>query len=109
MGTGRRRVPTYYQDLWDIVAPNPGHIVASTACIGGSLGTQLLRYRDNHDINLLNKIKAWCQQLEQLFGKGNFYLEMQPSNGDEQVYVNKQIVLLSQELNIPCIITTDSH
>lgn len=78
-------------------------------CIGGSLGTQLLRYRDNHDINLLNKIKAWCQQLEQLFGKGNFYLEMQPSNGNEQVYVNKQIVLLSQELNIPCIITTDSH
>lgn len=109
MGTGRRRVPTYYQDLWDIIAPNPGHIVASSACIGGSLGTQLLRYRDNHDINLLAKIKAWCQQLEQLFGKGNFYLEMQPSNGDEQVYVNKQIVQLSQELNIPCIITTDSH
>ena len=41
--TGKmRRVPTYYQDLIDIVKPNPGHIIASTACLGGFLVSKLM-------------------------------------------------------------------
>ena len=32
-----RRVPTYYQDLKDIVKVNQGHLVASTACLGVQL------------------------------------------------------------------------
>ena len=34
---------------------------------------------------------------------------MQPSNNKDQITVNKQLYLLSKELNIPFIITTDSH
>lgn len=103
------RVPTYYQDLFEIIGANPGHIIGSTACLGGALGTQLLKYRKTQDENLLKKIKVWCNQLKQLFGEDNFFLEMQPSHNKEQVYVNEKIIELSKELNIPFIITTDSH
>lgn len=105
------RVPTYYQDILEVVGRNPGHIIASTACLGGCLPTQLLRYREGQeqDSELYSKIKLWCVQLRDLFGSGNFFLEMQPSFNKEQIYVNNKIIELSEELNIPFIITTDSH
>lgn len=78
-------------------------------CIGGALGTQLLKYQKTQDLVLYEKIKIWCYQLNNLFGEGNFYLEMQPSHNKEQLYVNEQIVKLSKKLGIPYIITTDSH
>ena len=55
------------------------------------------------------KIENWIQQMEKIFGKGNFFLEMQPSPDKDQIYVNKEILTLSKQLNIPYIITTDSH
>lgn len=103
------RVPTYYQDLFDVIGSNPGHVIGSTACIGAALGTQLLKYQKTQDLALFEKIKFWCIQLKELFGEDNFYLEMQPSHNKEQLYVNEKIVELSNELNIPYIITTDSH
>lgn len=109
MARGQRRVPTYYQDLIDIIGQNKGHIVGTTACIGGTLGTQLLRYRQSKNSNLLDKIKNWCVQIQEIFGEGNFFLEMQPSFNDDQVYVNKWIIQLSKELNIPFIISNDAH
>ena len=107
MSRGMRRVPTYYQDLFDIIGENPGHVIASTACLGGCLPTQILRARQ--DNSLVPKIYNWIKQINELFGQGNFFLEMQPSNNKDQITVNKQLYLLSKELNIPFIITTDSH
>ena len=104
-----RRVPTYYKDLKEIVAPNPGHLVASTACLGGQLPKFILKYRETGDMNYIDTAKNWCQYMIGIFGKGNFYLEMQPSNNAEQVYVNKTLMKFSEELDIPYIITTDAH
>lgn len=104
-----RRVPTYYQDLFDVIGKNPGHVIGSTACLGGALATQLMRVKENNDLGLLEKIKVWCRQLNDLFGQGNFYFELQPSESHEQTYVNRQLIKLSEELSIPYIITTDSH
>ena len=109
MARGMRRVPTYYQDLYDIIGKNPGHVIGSTACLGGALGTQLLKFRKTGDENLYQKILIWCQRMKDLFGEDNFYLEMQPSHNKEQVYVNEMILKISEELDIPYIITTDSH
>ena len=109
MARGMRRVPTYYQDLIDIVGTNPGHVVGATACLGGALGTQLLKYKETCEITLLDKICSWCLQMQNIFGKGNFYLELQPSESHEQTYVNRKLVELGAELNIPYIISTDSH
>ena len=109
MARGMRRVPTYYQDLWDIIGENPGHVIGSTACLGGALPTQLLRYRDTQNEELARKIGIWIDQMDKLFGRGNFYFEMQPSKSEDQIYVNKQIIELSGITGIPYIITTDSH
>ena len=109
MVRGMRRVPTYYQDLFDIIGSNPGHVIGSTACLGGALPTQLLRNKDLKDATLGDKIVKWCLQMKELFGKDNFYLELQPSKSHEQIYVNRQLIGLSNLLDIPYIITTDSH
>lgn len=109
MSRGMRRVPTYYQDLYDVIGKNPGHVIGSTACLGGALGTQLLKFSKGGDENLYGKILIWCQRMKDLFGEDNFYLEMQPSHNKEQIYVNEMILQISAELNIPYIITTDSH
>jgi len=107
MARGMRRVPTYYQDLFDIIGAEPGHVIGSTACLGGALPTQILRSQTNP--SLLPKIDIWIQQLNGLFGKGNFYFELQPSKNKEQIIVNKKLLELSDFCNIPYIITTDSH
>lgn len=100
-----RRVPTYYQDLKDIVGKNKGHLIASTACLGSFLAQTLLKGgKENYDI-----ARNWCLYMNDLFGEGHFYLEIQPSENKEQILVNNAMLLLSHELNIPYIITTDSH
>ena len=107
MARGMRRVPTYYNDLFEIIGANPGHVIGSTACLGGALPTQILRAQTNP--SLLPKIEIWIQQLNKLFGDGNFYFEMQPSNNKEQIFVNKKLLEYSHQFGIPYIITTDSH
>ena len=116
--TGKmRRVPTYYQDLIDIVKSEPGNIVGSTACLGGFLATKLIQWRTmSNDIlfteakeKFYEQILNWLKAMSGIFGEGNFYLEMQPSYNEEQVFVNKEILKISKALNIPYIITTDSH
>lgn len=78
-------------------------------CIGGALPTQLLKYRENQDQELYSAIIDWCYRMVNIFGEGNFFLEMQPSHNKDQIYVNKELLKLSKMLNIPYIITTDSH
>ena len=103
MARGMRRVPTYYQDLFDIIGRNPGHVIGSTACLGGALPTQILRGTPDE------KLELWIKQMDKLFGHGNFYLEMQPSNNKEQILVNKKLYEFGHKFQIPYIITTDSH
>lgn len=76
-------------------------------CLGGCLPTQLLRAKTEPE--LLPKIYNWISQLDNLFGHGNFFFEMQPSHNKDQIYVNQRLFELSEELDIPYIITTDSH
>lgn len=104
-----RRVPTYYQDIIDIIGSNPGHVIGSTACLGGFLPTKLLQYNLTKDEQLYSNIKNWCKQMQGVFGEKDFYFEMQPSFNEEQIIVNKYLRQLSDELNIKYIITTDSH
>lgn len=99
-----RRVPTYYQDLIDIIDEDKGHVIASTACLG-SYPACLARE------NRFEELEYWLLQMKQLFGEDNFYLEMQPpaKKDNEQDIYNHILVSLSSKLNIPYIVTTDSH
>lgn len=109
MARGMRRVPTYYQDLVDIIAPNKGNVIASSACLGNALSPQILKYNENKDENLYNKIKNWIVKMDEIFDHGNFFLELQPNLSKEQVIVNNEMLKLSKELDIPFIITCDTH
>ncbi len=109
MSRRQRRRPTYYQDLKDIVKPNQGHLIASSACLGSQLDKFLLQYMDTGDSEYYDTAMRWCQYIVDIFGEGNFYLEMQPSNSKEQIFVNKCLMDIADELNLDVIITTDSH
>jgi len=109
MSRRQRRRPTYYQDLKDIVKPNQGHLIASSACLGSQLDKFLLRYMDTSDEKYYQTAKDWCEYIENIFGEGNFYLELQPSNSKEQIFVNKCLIEIANELGLKYIITTDSH
>ena len=109
MARNMRRVPTYYQDIIDIIGSNPGHVIGSTACLGGQLPAKILSFYKTKDPNEQAYIYAWCNRMKEIFGEGNFYLEMQPSSSCDQKIVNSFLCELSKELNIPYIITTDSH
>ena len=109
MARGMRRVPTYYQDLIDIIRANPGHVVGCTACLGGALGTQLMKYKETKSEELYGKIIGWCEQMEWIFGADNFYLELQPSESVEQTYVNRMLIDIANNFHLRYIISTDSH
>ena len=109
MSRRQRRRPTYYQDLKDIVKPNQGHLIASSACLGSQLDRFLLQAMYTNDMEYYNTALRWCSYIEDIFGKGNFYLELQPSDNKEQIFVNKCLIDIAHELNLPYIITTDSH
>ena len=105
-----RRVPTYYQDLIDIIGAEPGHVIGSTACLGGFLDTKLLQWvRSGRPDQLYQQIIGWVRSMEGIFGKGNFFLELQPSANDEQECANKELFNLSEITGVPYIITTDTH
>ena len=100
--TGKvERVPTVKSNLERIILANQGHLIASTACIGGELGQHIL----SNEQGALEEFIAWCKSL---FNE-DFYLEMQPSDNEEQKKVNEKIFELSNTFNVPYIITTDAH
>lgn len=111
VGQGKmRRVPTYYSDLVEIIEANPGNVIGSTACLGGWLGTKILKWASGgRKEEEYSQIIDWLKRIEKIFGEDHFFLEMQPSNGDEQECVNREILNLSSITGIPYIVTTDSH
>lgn len=99
---GIMRTPTTYQDVEEIIGGNPGHIIGSMACIGSEIGQSILE----HDAERLNTFIPWVMSV---FGKGNFFLEMQPSDSEEQRFVNTTVLQLADCFELPYIITTDTH
>ena len=55
------------------------------------------------------KAKEIALTYNEIFGQGNFYLELQDHNLPEQKEVNASLVKLSKELNIPLVATNDVH
>ena len=102
------RVPTFKSDLEEVIGNNNGHIIGSTACLGGELGKAIMA----EDYDKAYDFIDWCQSV---FGSNNFYLEMQPHDPflsvdgvdliTEQEVVNRWIA----KQGLPTIITTDAH
>lgn len=99
---GQVRVPTTYQKIEEVIGKNPGHIYASSACLGSRLDNLILE----HNVSEANNFIKWCIKV---FGIDNFALELQPSDNEEQIIVNKTLIKLARHYNLPFIVTTDSH
>lgn len=78
-------------------------IIATSACIAGEVARNIL----NNDYQ---GARVSALRYEKIFGKGNFYLEVQhhPSI-PEQARVNEKVFDLAKELGIGVIATNDSH
>lgn len=109
---GIERVPTFYSDVEFIVNENKGHLIASTACLGGMFPTLVLNLLQEENEKIQEQIKDnidnfinWCLDL---FGE-DFYIELQPSLQQEQIDFNSMAIKIAKAYDIKWIITTDSH
>ena len=94
----------YYKPRIDMELLKRYHegLIGLSACLAGDIPTALL----NNDYE---KAKKLAIQFENIFGKGNFYLELQHNGIEEQKLVNQGLVRLSQETGIPLVATNDVH
>lgn len=112
---GMERVDTLKSDIEEIVGANPGHLIASTACLGGELDVAILQLIYSEKMGLTDEVKLCKNKIgnfltwgKNLFGE-DFYIECQPGVSNEQVIVNKRLVSIAQFFNIKMIVTCDSH
>lgn len=77
-------------------------LIALSACLAGEIPRSL-------SVNDYDGAKAAALRYRQIFGEGNFYLELQDHGLQEQRYVNPQILRLSKETGIPLAVTNDCH
>lgn len=101
---GIMRTPTYPSDLEEIVGNDKGHIIATTACLGGVPGHAFLTM----GVKSIEPIAQFLDKFENIFGKGNFFIELQPSNQDDQIRYNKFMIREFWD-KYPFTVATDAH
>ena len=77
-------------------------LIALSACLAGNIQRRLL-YDDYQGA------KQEALELENIFGKGNFYLEIQNQGLEEEFKINPLLVKMSEETEIPLVATNDVH
>ena len=77
-------------------------LIASSACIAGEVAHNLIQ-------GDYEKAKEKAIYYHNLFGEGNFYLEVMDHKLPQEDIANKGMIRLSRELNIPLIATNDIH
>lgn len=96
------RVPTYLKDIEEIIYPNKGHLIATTACLGGQFPKLLMTGQEEKALNFCR----WCQEM---FGEENFFIEIQPGESEEQLNFNSLAFTFSTKYNIKVTTATDAH
>lgn len=109
------RVPTLKADLKRIIKENPGHVIATSACIGGELSTNALLMAKARAVGDAQNAKVYYDNINNflsycldIFGD-DFYIECAPSTDEEQILVNQTLYKISKAMNIPMVIGTDAH
>jgi len=78
-------------------------LIGLSACIQGKIPRLIIN-------NRIEEAKKTAQKYEKIFGKGNFYLELQHHPEiKEQKKANEGLKKLSKEFNIPLVATNDIH
>lgn len=94
----------YYKPRVDMEILEQYHegIIALSACLAGEVPRYLVR-------NFYEEGKKAALRYQEIFGKGNFFLELQDHGIPEQRLVNQQLMRMSQETGIELVVTNDVH
>jgi len=94
----------YYKPRVDheLLAEHSKGLIALSACLRGEVADALLN--DKYD-----QAKANAHRLRDIFGKNNFFLEVQDQGLEQDIRVNRDLVRLSKESGIPLVATNDCH
>ena len=77
-------------------------IIATSACLAGEVQRQLVR-------GFYEEARRAALELQRIFGKGNFFLELQDHGIADQKRVNPLLVRMSRETGIELVCTNDVH
>ncbi|MGI6095119.1 MAG: DNA polymerase III subunit alpha [Lachnospiraceae bacterium] len=77
-------------------------IIALSACLAGEVARDITK-------GFYEEACKAALAYEKIFGKGNFFLEMQDHGIPEQQLVNQQLLRMSRELGIELVVTNDIH
>ncbi len=94
----------YYKPRVDYEVLQQYHegIIALSACLAGEVAMNLKR-------GFYEEGKTAALRLQEIFGKGNFFLEMQDHGIPEQQTVNASLLRMHQETGIDLVATNDVH
>ena len=94
----------YYRPRVDykLLEKYSGGLIALSACLSGDLPKLLLDGRDN-------EARQVAQRYLDIFGRGNFFVELQDHGIPEEKQVLPRLVKLAREMDIPLVITNDCH
>jgi DNA polymerase III subunit alpha len=77
-------------------------LIGFSGCLSGELCEELMA--GHYD-----KAKAAALQYQDIFGRGNFYLEIQDQGLEQERKIQNDLFRLESELEIPMVLTNDSH
>src|SRR5690348_13106706 len=86
----------------DLLSKHSRGLIALSACLRGEVADALLA--DKYD-----QARTNAYRLRDIFGKGNFFLEVQDQGLEQDIRVNRDLVRLSKESGIPLVATNDCH
>lgn len=86
----------------DILRQHSEGLIALSACLAGFIPSAIVA-------GDIYGAKEHIQIMQEIFGEGNFYLELQDHGLEEQKIVNETILKLSREHNVPMVCTNDVH
>ena len=94
----------YYKPRVDLEVLEEFHegIIALSACLAGEVQRYVAR-------GLYEEGKEAALRYERIFGKGNFFLELQDHGIAEQQLVNQGLLRMSRVTGIPLVATNDVH
>ena len=94
----------YYKPRVDLALLKEYHegIIALSACLAGEVARYLTR-------GMYEEGKKAALRYEEIFGKGNFFLELQDHGISQQQTVNQQLLRMHQETGIDLVATNDVH
>ena len=94
----------YYKPRVDheLLARHSKGLIALSACLRGEVADALMSEK-------YDQARTNAYRLRDIFGKGNFFLEVQDQGLEVETRINRDLVHLSRETGIPLVATNDCH